>query len=67
MGWFDLPSKWVFIHYENGKKENVANMDELTEARADKFKREWETARKTKVVLVTLENDNGNICKAFRY
>ena len=57
-----LPSLWVYVRYEDGKRENVANTDTLSQEEADTYKTRWETARKKKVVQVTLESLAGQRC-----
>lgn len=62
-----LPTFWVNVWYENGKKENVANSDTLTAEEASYFKSMWEEARAEKVVRITLESSDGAIVKSFMY
>lgn len=62
-----LPSRWVYVWYEDGKMENVANSDTLTLEEAECFRDMWEKARKKKVVRVTLETQNGDTLKSFTY
>lgn len=62
-----LPSLWVYVRYEDGKRENVANTDTLSREEADTYKARWETARKKKVIRVTLENALGDTVKSFTY
>lgn len=65
--WLGLPSRWVYVKYKNGKSENVANSDTLSEAEAQKYKERWESARKTKVVSVTLEDGTGKVLKSYDF
>ena len=62
-----LPTRWVYVWYEDGKMENVANSDTLTLEEARSYKAEWEKARRKKVVRVTLETNDGNILRSFSY
>lgn len=67
MGWFDLPEHWVYVIYEDGKTENVANTDSLSKKEAQWFKDHWAQARGKKVVEVSLETDDGVKLKTFNY
>ncbi len=62
-----LPSRWVYVWYEDGKMENVANTDTLDANEAREFKETWEKARGKKVVRVDLQNSNGNLVKSYTY
>lgn len=62
-----LPSRWVFVWYEGGKMENVANTDTLSAAEAREFKEYWEKARGKKVVRVDLQDSKGRLLKSFTY
>lgn len=62
-----LPSRWVFVWYEGGKMENVANTDTLSAEEAREFKEEWEKARGKKVVRVDLQDSKGHLLKSFTY
>ena len=62
-----LPTSWVFVWYEDGCVENVANTDTLAADEAKDYKDTWEKARGKKVVRVTLETQNGNTLKSFTY
>lgn len=62
MGMFDLPTGWVFVEYEDGTRENVANTDVLDENFARGFVKMW--GKEKKIVRVVLERDN-KIVKAF--
>lgn len=61
-----LPSQWVYIQYEDGKRENVANTDSLSADEAEKYRAMWEKARGKKVIRVTLEV-KGDVLRAFKY
>ncbi len=61
-----LPSNWVYVEYENGRTENVANTDTLTENEAGDFKEMWDT-KLHKVVRVTLETSKRKVLKSFTY
>lgn len=62
-----LPSRWVFVWYEGGKMENVANTDTLSAEEAREFKEYWEKARGKKVVRVDLQDSKGRLLKSFTY
>lgn len=62
-----MPSRWVFVWYEGGKKENVANTDTLTADEAREFKDYWEKARGKKVIRVDLQDSRGNLLKSYTY
>ena len=61
-----LPNNWVYVVYENGKPENVANQDTLTEAEAKRFAETWSKARNTKVIMVNLVNSKGTVLKGYQ-
>ena len=68
MGYLDLPSRWVYLWFDNGLVKNVANTDSLSKAEAEEFKREWEDWKKPlKVVRITLEGNHGNIYKDYEF
>ena len=56
---FGLPERWVYVYYEDGKTENVANTDTLTRSEAERYKLYWEQARGKKVVRVDLLTNEG--------
>lgn len=62
-----LPSRWVYVWYEDGKRENVANTDTLSAEEAQEFKEEWEKARGKKVVAVDLTTSEGRLVKTFTF
>lgn len=62
-----LPSRWVFVWYEGGKMENVANTDTLSAEEAREFKDYWEKARGKKVVRVDLQDSKGRLLKSYTY
>lgn len=62
-----MPSRWVFVWYEGGKTENVANTDTLTAEEAREFKDYWEKARGKKVIRVDLQDNRGNLIKTYTY
>lgn len=62
-----LPSRWVYVWYEDGDMENVANTDTLTPEEAERYKSRWEAVRNKKVVQVTLESQKGDTLKSFAY
>ncbi|MBQ7289052.1 MAG: hypothetical protein IJW78_04910 [Clostridia bacterium] len=57
-----LPRFFVYVYYEDGKSENVANSDTLTYEEALQYKDYWEKGRRKKVIRVTLE-DRGGMCR----
>ena len=62
-----LPSRWVFVWYEGGKMENVANTDTLSAEEAREFKDYWEKARGKKVIRVDLQDGKGRLLKSYTY
>lgn len=62
-----LPRRWVFVFYEDGKMENVANTDTLSAEEAREFKEYWEKARGKKVGRVDLQDSKGHLLKSFTY
>ena len=67
MGAFDLPSLWVYVWYEDGTRENVANTDDLTAREAEEFRDRWQKARGKKVVRVTLESRSGQTYAKYKF
>ena len=63
----DLPRYYVWVYYENGKTENVASTDTLSQAEAEEFKAYWEPIRGNKIVRVCLENSQGGIVKGYTF
>ena len=64
---FDLPSNWVYVGYEDGTYENVANTDELSRAEANEYRLRWEKARGKKVITVVLVTPRHSLIKRFNY
>ena len=62
-----LPTMWVYVWYEDGTRENVANTDDLTSREAQEYHDRWEKARGKKVVRVTLESSKGYVSKQYRF
>lgn len=62
-----LPTMWVYVWYEDGTRENVANTDDLTSREAEDFRNRLEKVRGKKVVRVTLESSKGYVSKQFRF
>lgn len=62
-----LPSRWVFVWYEDGKMENVANQDTLSAEEAREFKEYWEKARGKKIGRVDLQDSKGRLLKSYTY
>jgi hypothetical protein len=67
MGYFDLPSHWVYIEYEDGELKNVGNTDTLSREEALSFKERWESCSGKKVVMVMLQTNGGRIIKSFDF
>lgn len=67
MSLLGIPENYVYVHYKNGNKENVANYGSLSIAQAMKFKERFETARAVKVVRVTLENRDSTVIKDYEF
>ena len=65
---FNLPHRWVFVFYEDGTRENVANQDTLSAAEARALKFNWEKWRNKKVIAVMLlAPDRETAIKAYYY
>ena len=62
-----LPTMRVYVWYEDGTRENVANTDDLTSREAQEYHDRWEKARGKKVVRVTLESSKGYVSKQYRF
>ena len=62
-----LPDMWVYVWYEDGTRENVANTDHLNSWEAQEYHDRWEKARGKKVVRVTLESSKGYVSKQYRF
>lgn len=41
MGYFDLPSRWVFVYFEDGLMKSVANTDTFNDAEAQEEADRW--------------------------
>lgn len=67
MGWFDLPSYWVYVYFDGGVHENVANTDTLSKEEAQWYHDHWSRARNRNVYKVTLEDSHGNILRHFHF
>lgn len=59
MGYFDLPTRDVYVEFEDGKKMCVACDDTLNADRASYYKQTWENEER-KVKRVWLEDNKGN-------
>lgn len=68
MSIFSLPTKWVFVEYESGKKKCVANQDSLSRYEAKGMQQAWSKGN-NRVCKVTLESDSehGDILKTFEF
>ena len=67
MNWFiGLPSHWVYVHYENGDEDNVANTDYLTEKEALEYKKMWDKPN-NKIIKVTLRDNDGKIVDWYKF
>lgn len=67
MGWFDLPSRWVFVYFEDGLMKNVMNTDTFSDAEAQQVADEW-TASKSgkehgKVIRVDFRDSRDKLLK----
>lgn len=64
----NLPGRYVYVVYEDGKCENVAMQDILEQDKADYYKKEWETARGKQVKSVELrEGDKKTVRYSYEY
>ena len=61
-----LPTHWLYVHYENGEENNVANTDYFTKEEAFKYKEMWDKPN-NKVVKVTLRDNDGNIVDWYKF
>lgn len=59
-----LPSRWVYVIYENGKEDNVACQDTLSKADAEWFKKEWEKEG-GKINRIELRNNNDIVLQKY--
>ena len=62
-----LPSMWVYVWFDGGARQSVAHTDDLTSHEAQEFHDRWEKVTGKKILLVTLENSNGNVIKKYRF
>lgn len=62
-----LPSRWVYVCYEDGTEEDVAITDNISVDEAQKYKDEWENARGKKVIRVELRSNGGHLMYGFKY
>ena len=62
-----LPSLWVYVWYDDGTRETVANTDTLEPREAEDFAKRWGENRKKKVIRVTLEDNRGKIHRKYRF
>lgn len=63
-GLLKLPSLWVYVYFEDGTVENVANSDTLSLAEAMEYKMRWE--KKGKISQITLETSDRKIVKRIK-
>lgn len=63
-GLLKLPSLWVYVYFEDGTVENVANSDTLSLAEAMEYKLRWE--KKGKISQITLETSDRKIVKRIK-
>ena len=61
----NLPTRYTYVYYEDGTRDNVAMEDTLTKAEAERYKAMWEKHRKKAVILVSLENGRGDCITRF--
>lgn len=64
MGYFDLPSRWVYVWHEDGFMHNVMNTDSFTTAEAQEEKRKWDDYKgHGKVTRIDFQNSKGKMLK----
>lgn len=66
---FNLPSRWVYVYRDMDTLNNrisIANRDTLTKKQAEAYREQW---LKTYLDInrVTLEDDDGNVIKDYRF
>jgi len=67
MSCFDLPSRWVYVYFEDGLMLNVANTDSLSDEEAQEEADRWTNSKRGqehgKVVRVDFQNNSGKLLK----
>lgn len=67
MGYFDLPSRWVFVYFKDGLMLNVENTDSFSDAEAQQVANEWTNSNRGKehgeVVRVDFQDNRGKLLK----
>jgi len=67
MGWFDLPSRWVYVYFEDGLMCNVENTDSFSNAEAQEVADRWTKSKRGqehgKVVRVDFQDQRGKLLK----
>lgn len=66
MGVFDLPTHWVYVHYEDGTVKNVANSDYLNAKEALEYKTMWDKSN-NKVIEVSLRTNDDVIVRWYKF
>lgn len=67
MGYFSLPSRWVFVYFEDGLMKNVMNTDSFNNAEAQQTAEEWTNSssgkQHGKVVRVDFRDNRDKLLK----
>lgn len=64
MGWFDLPSRWVFVYFEDGLMKNVENTDTFSDAEAQAVADRWANFKEHgKVIRVDFRDSKDKLLK----
>jgi len=67
MGYFDLPSRWVFVYFEDGLMLNVANTDTFSDAEAQEEADRWTNSSRGekhgKVIRVDFRDSKDRLLK----
>ena len=67
MGYFDLPSRWVYVYFEDGLMLNVENTDSFSDAEAQEVADTWTNSSRGekhgKVVRVDFQDSKGKLLK----
>jgi len=61
MGYFDLPSNWVYVIYADGTKRNVMNTDTFTQDDIDYCLSHYE--KDVKIVRIEFRNSRDTLIK----
>lgn len=67
MGYFSLPSRWVYVYFKDGLVLNVMNTDSFNDAEAQQTAEEWTNSSRGKqhgeVVRVDFQDNRGKLLK----